>query len=78
MLLFEPVTKLNFIDLSDILPSFFVIILMSFTYNLGIGMTAGFVVYPVIKALSGKWKEIPAAIWVLAAVSIVFYIFYPY
>ncbi|MBN1180958.1 MAG: NCS2 family permease [Bacteroidales bacterium] len=78
MLLFEPVTKLNFNDLSDIIPSFIVIVLMSFTYNLGIGMTAGFIVYPIIKLISGKGKEVSAGIWVLAAISVLFYIFYPY
>ena len=78
MLLFEPVTKLNFSDLSDVIPSFVVIVLMSFTYNLGIGMTAGFIIYPIIKLLAGKAREVSIGIWVLAVVSILFYIFYPY
>lgn len=78
MLLFAPVTKLNFSDLSDVIPSFLVIILMSFTYNIGIGMTAGFIVYPVVKSIAGKWNEVSVGIWILAVISILFYIFYPY
>jgi AGZA family xanthine/uracil permease-like MFS transporter len=51
---------------------------MSFTYNIGIGMTAGFVVYPVIKTLSGRAKEVPAGLWMLGGLSLLFFVFYPY
>jgi len=51
---------------------------MSFTYDIGIGMSAGFVVYPVIKTLSGRVREAPAGLWVLGALSLLFFVFYPY
>ena len=78
MLMLRPITKLNFDDLSDVVPAFLTIALMSFTYNLGIGMTAGFVIYPIAKLVAGKRKEVHSAMWILFALSILFYIFYPY
>jgi AGZA family xanthine/uracil permease-like MFS transporter len=78
MLMLSPISRVNFNDLTEVVPVFCVIILMSFTYNLGIGMTAGFVVYPLIKTLSGRVKEVPHALWVLAVLSALFFIFYPY
>lgn len=51
---------------------------MSFTYNIGIGMTAGFVVYPLFKTLSGRLKEVKPGLWVLAILSLLFFVFYPY
>jgi AGZA family xanthine/uracil permease-like MFS transporter len=51
---------------------------MSFTYNIGIGMTAGFVVYPLIKTFSGKAREVPSGLWFLCALSLLFFFFYPY
>jgi len=78
MLMLRPIIKLNFDDLTDVIPAFLTIALMSFTYNLGIGMTAGFVVYPIAKLVGGKVSEVHASMWLLFSVSILFYIFYPY
>lgn len=78
LLMMSPITKIEFDDLTEAIPAFTTIVLMSFTYNLGIGMTAGFVLYPLVKIVSGRRKEIPAGLWVLAAFSLLFYIFYPY
>jgi AGZA family xanthine/uracil permease-like MFS transporter len=78
MLMLSPMKRLEFNDLTEIIPAFTIIVLMSFTYNIGIGMTAGFVVYPVIKTVSGRAKEVPAGLWVLGGLSLLFFVFYPY
>jgi len=78
MLMLSPIKHLEFSDLTEVMPVFSIIVLMSFTYNIGIGMTAGFVVYPVIKTLSGRIKEVPAGLWVLGGMSLLFFVFYPY
>lgn len=78
LLMLSPITKMPFEDLSESIPAFLVIVLMSFTYNLGIGITTGFVVYPILKLFSGRWREIPPGIWVLTAMSALFFVFYPY
>jgi AGZA family xanthine/uracil permease-like MFS transporter len=78
MLMLSPMKHLDFNDLTEVIPAFTVIVLMSFTYNVGIGMTAGFVVYPVIKVLSGKVREVPPGLWLLGTLSLLFFLFYPY
>ncbi len=78
LFMLEPIKKINFSDYSEIIPAFSTIILMSFTYNIGIGMTAGFVLYPIFKVLSGQWRQIHPGLWILCGLSILFYIFYPY
>jgi len=78
MLMLFPIKHLEFNDLTEVMPVFTIIVLMSFTYNIGIGMTAGFIVYPVIKTISGRVKEVPAGLWVLALLSLLFFVFYPY
>ncbi len=78
VLMIDSIRKIDFSDLTELIPAFCTIILMSFTYNLGIGITAGFVMYPVMKLLSGRGKEISAGAWILGAISLIFYIFYPY
>jgi len=78
LLMFFPITKINFDDYTEIIPAFGTIILMSFTYNIGVGMTAGFVLYPLFKSIAGRYKEISSGLWVLGILSLLFYIFYPY
>jgi AGZA family xanthine/uracil permease-like MFS transporter len=78
MLMLSPIAKIDFNDLTEVVPVFSIIVLMSFTYNLGIGMTAGFVVYPFMKTLSGRGKDVSAGLWVLCVLSVLFFIFYPY
>jgi len=78
MLMLSPIVKLNFDDLTEVIPAFTVVALMCFTYNIGIGMTAGFVIYPIIKIFSGRVREVTSGMWVLFSISAIFYIFYPY
>lgn len=74
----KPVAKLDFDDYTELLPSFLTITLMSFTYNIGVGMTAGILSYPLLKTAAGRRHEVPPALWILAGLSLLFYIFYPY
>jgi len=78
LFMLEPIKKINFKDYSEIIPAFSTIVLMSFTYNIGIGMTAGFILYPVFKVISGRWRQVHPGLWILAGLSVLFYIFYPY
>jgi len=73
-----PITKIDFDDPTELIPAFLTISLISFTYNIAVGMTAGIITYPMLKVCSGRGREVPAGLWVLAALSLTFYIFYPY
>jgi AGZA family xanthine/uracil permease-like MFS transporter len=73
-----PLAKIDFEDPTEALPAFIVIALMSFTYNIGIGITAGLLLYPLLKLAAGRAREVHSGLWVLAALSALFYIFYPY
>ena len=78
LLMLTPITRIPFDDLSELVPAFGVIVLMAFTYNVGIGMTAGFVLYPFCKLVVGQLGEVRPALWALTALSVLFFIFYPY
>jgi len=77
-MMISPIARLKFDDYTEVLPVFCIIVMMSFTYNIGIGMTAGFLVYPLFKILGGKRDEIKTGLWVLALLSLLFFVFYPY
>jgi AGZA family xanthine/uracil permease-like MFS transporter len=60
----------------DFLPAFLVVVLMAFTYNIGVGMTAGFVAWPLIKVACGKWREVRPGMWFLGGLSALFFVFH--
>jgi len=77
-LMLAPIKKIDLKDYTELFPAFAVVSLMSFTYNIGIGITAGFILYPLFKLLGGRSREVSSGLWVLGALSLLFYIFYPY
>ena len=78
LLMLSSVVKIDFEDYTESIPAFAVIVLMSFTYNIGVGMTAGFILYLFFKLITGRYKEIHPGLWVLCGLSLLFFIFYPY
>ena len=78
LLMLTPITRIPFGDLTEVVPAFGAIVLMAFTYNIGIGMTAGFVLYPFCKLVAGRLRDVRPALWTLTALSLLFFIFYPY
>ena len=78
LLMLSPITKVQFNDFTELIPAFGVVALMSFTYNIGVGITAGFVLYPFCKLVAGRVREVKPGLWALAGLSLLFFVFYPY
>lgn len=76
-LMIQPITRLDFEDFTELIPAFLTIALMIFTYNIGIGMTVGLFSYPLIKACTGRVQEVSAGMWVLALLSLIFFVVMP-
>ncbi len=66
---------IDFDDLTESVPAFATIAMMVFTYNVGNGLTAGLLLYPLVKLAAGRWREVRGGAWVLAAISAVYYAF---
>ncbi|MFA6364034.1 NCS2 family permease [Methanoregula sp.] len=78
LMMLQPVTRLDFSDYAEVIPAFTVIAMMSFTYNIGVGMCAGFVLWPLFAIVRGKFREIQPACWALFVLCLLFFVFYPY
>lgn len=65
-------------DLTELVPAMLTVGLMCFTFNLGIGITAGLASYPVMKVAAGRGREVNAGTWLLAGLSLLFFFLYPY
>ena len=78
VLMVSPILKLDTSDHTEWIPALCTIALMPFTFNVGVGMTAGLLLYPLLKVTTGRGREVPAAMWLLAALSLLFFAMYPY
>ena len=75
VLMLSSVVKIDFADLTEVIPAFATIVMMIFTYNIANGLTAGLVLHPVFKLAAGRAREISAGSVVLGLLCLVYYIF---
>jgi AGZA family xanthine/uracil permease-like MFS transporter len=75
VLMVGSIRKIDFDDLTEVVPAFVTIVMMIFTYNIANGLTAGLVLYPIFKILAGKWKSLNAGSVVLGLLCLVYYVF---
>jgi AGZA family xanthine/uracil permease-like MFS transporter len=75
MLMLGAVAKIDFEDLTELVPAFTTVVVMVFTFNIANGLTAGLVLYPIMKVLAGRARELRAGAIVLAALCALYYLF---
>jgi len=78
LFMLAPITRIDFGDSTESIPAFAVVVLMAFTFNIAIGICAGFVLYAICKIVAGKLSQLKPGLWVLTGLSLLFFIFYPY
>jgi AGZA family xanthine/uracil permease-like MFS transporter len=64
-LMMKQLTKLPWDDVSEMIPAFAVMLFMPLTYSIANGIAMGFIFYPIVKALSGKFRDVHWLTWIL-------------
>lgn len=75
MLMLNAAAKIDFDDLTELVPAFTTVIVMVFTFNIANGLTAGLALYPIMKVLAGRARELRPATLVLAGLCGLYYAF---
>ena len=75
VLMLGSLAKIPFDDLTEVVPAFVTIVMMIFTYNIANGLTAGLIVYPVLKLLTGRWRDLNTGSIVLGLACLVYYVY---
>ena len=65
--------EIDFTDHTEAIPAFLVLVTIPYTYSIADGIGAGFISYTIIKAASGRWKEIHPLMYVLAAIFLAYF-----
>jgi AGZA family xanthine/uracil permease-like MFS transporter len=74
VLMVGSVARIAFDDLTEAVPALATIAMMVFTYNIANGLTAGLVLYPLLKVAAGRWQELKPGSVLLGAVCSVYYV----
>ena len=61
-------------DITHTVPAGLTILVMPFTYNIGYGIAAGIISYPVVKAAVGEWRDVRPTQVVLALAFVVYFV----
>ncbi|HEY3335121.1 MAG TPA: NCS2 family permease [Candidatus Limnocylindrales bacterium] len=72
-LMFTQVKGIDVTNLEDGIPALLTMILMPLTYDITVGIGAGFVSWVLIKLVKGKASEVHPLMWVVAALFLVFF-----
>jgi AGZA family xanthine/uracil permease-like MFS transporter len=67
-LMMSAVTSIPWDDLTEAVPAFITILAMPLTFSIANGLAIGFILYPLMKLLSGRGREASPLAYVLAIV----------
>ena len=73
-LMFAQVKDINVVDIEDGLPALLTMILMPLTYDISLGIGAGFITWVMIKVVRGKMGEVHPLMWVVSIAFAVFFL----
>jgi AGZA family xanthine/uracil permease-like MFS transporter len=73
-LMFTLVRDIPVGDVEDGLPALLTMILMPLTFNITVGIGAGFISWVFIKVVRGKWAEVHWLMWVVAIAFLVYFL----
>ena len=76
-LMMTQVKNIDWEDYGIAIPAFLTIILMPFTYNISVGIGAGFVSFVVIRLIQGRRKEIHPLLFLVAGLFMIYFLSSP-
>jgi len=72
LFMMKEVKKINFRDIEEAFPAFIIMVMIALSYSISTGLAFGFISFTLIKVLSGRAREVKAAMWIIAVLSAVF------
>ena len=76
-LMMTQIKNIDWDDLGIALPAFLTIILMPFTYNISVGIGAGFITHVLIRVFQGRGKEIHPLLYLVSGLFMVYFLSSP-
>lgn len=74
-LMLRALADINWDDVTEFVPAVVVTLAMPFTFSITTGIGLGFIVYVVVKLVAGRVAQVPGAVWLIAALSVLKFAF---
>jgi AGZA family xanthine/uracil permease-like MFS transporter len=74
-LMIGAVTSIKWDDLTEAIPAFLTMLAMPLTFSIANGLALGFIFYPLLKALTGRWREASPLVYALAVLFVLRYVY---
>ncbi|MBO5106939.1 MAG: NCS2 family permease [Bacteroidales bacterium] len=75
LLMLEPIRNIPFEDFTESIPAFVCVIMMPLTYSISNGILIGMIAYVLMNLICGKFRKITPAMYILAVLFILKFIF---
>lgn len=75
LLMLEPIRNIPFEDFTESIPAFVCVIMMPLTYSISNGILLGMITYVLMNLVCGKFKKITPAMYILAVLFILKFVF---
>lgn len=75
-LMLREMTEVDWNDVTEATPAALTALTMPFTYSIANGLAFGFISYVVLKVLTGRWKEVHVACFIVAALFVIKFAFF--
>ena len=68
--MFSELGKIDYSDVGVLIPAFFIVMLMRFTYSVTNGLSFGFISYLLVRIIQRRFSDINLGVLVLAGISV--------
>ena len=75
LFMISPISKVELENYIDAIPVFLTIIIMPLAFSISEGISFGVISYVLVRLFSGKWREVPVVLYILAILFIARYFF---
>ncbi|MHC4482623.1 MAG: NCS2 family permease [Planctomycetota bacterium] len=72
LFIMKEVKRIDFTNLEEAFPAFVIIVMVALSCRISTGLAFGFISFTLIQLVQGKLKDIKPAMWVIAALSVLF------
>ncbi|MCJ8005862.1 NCS2 family permease [Lederbergia wuyishanensis] len=77
-LMMGAIAKIKWDELDEAFPAFLIILSMPLTSSIATGIALGFISYPILKVVTGKWKSVHPLVYIFAVLFLYQLVFLPH